>query len=191
MVLIQSLTADQPTQIHQAAQMLHEAFRGWVNGWPTLESALQEVEGSLGIHTPQETSCDRLSRVALNAQGEVVGWIGAMQQSPQLWELHPLVVRSDYRRQGVGRSLVRDLEQQVAQRGGLTLWLGTDDVGDRTSLFGKDLYPNVLEHLAQLQNHRDHPFGFYLALGFRVVGVIPDANGLGMPDILMAKRISG
>jgi hypothetical protein len=27
-------------------------------------------------------------------------------------------------------------------------------------------------------------------MGYTIVGVIPDANGLGKPDILMAKRIA-
>jgi len=29
----------------------------------------------------------------------------------------------------------------------------------------------------------------YQKCGFVIVGVVPDANGLGKPDILMAKRI--
>ena len=37
----------------------------------------------------------------------------------------------------------------------------------------------------------DHPAGFYQRMGFEVVGLIPDANGPGKPDILMAKRVRG
>lgn len=36
---------------------------------------------------------------------------------------------------------------------------------------------------------RRHPYEFYLKLGYTVVGVIPDANGPGKPDILMATRL--
>jgi aminoglycoside 6'-N-acetyltransferase I len=84
---------------------------------------------------------------------------------------------------------VADLEHQVSQRGALTLWVGTDDETGMTSLAGVDLYPNVWEHLAQIKNLRNHPYEFYQKLGFVIAGVIPDANGLGKPDILMAKRV--
>ena len=53
-----------------------------------------------------------------------------------------------------------------------------------------DLYPNVWEHVRRIRNLGGHPFSFYERLGFVVVGVLPDANGLGKPDILMAKRVS-
>ena len=82
-----------------------------------------------------------------------------------------------------------DIEAQVAAQGAYTLFLGTDDTLGMTSLFGQDLYPNVLENLAAIENTVDHPFGFYLNLGFSLVGVVPDANGFGKPDILMAKRV--
>jgi aminoglycoside 6'-N-acetyltransferase I len=69
------------------------------------------------------------------------------------------------------------------------MYLGTDDVTGLTSLGGKDLFPGVLGNLAQLRNLEDHPYGFYLREGYEVVGVVPDANGFGRPDIMMAKRI--
>jgi hypothetical protein len=34
-----------------------------------------------------------------------------------------------------------------------------------------------------------HPNEFYQKLGYEIVGVIPDANGLGKHDILMAKSL--
>ena len=36
---------------------------------------------------------------------------------------------------------------------------------------------------------RGHPFAFYQRLGYEVVGLLPDVNGPGRPDILMAKRL--
>ena len=72
---------------------------------------------------------------------------------------------------------MQDLEALAAARGGLTLFLGSDDEDNMTSLGGVDLYPDPLAHLARLHDRRGHPFGFYQRLGFVVVGVMPDANG--------------
>jgi aminoglycoside 6'-N-acetyltransferase I len=102
------------------------------------------------------------------------------------------VVKADARRKGVGRALVTALEERVRATGALTLHLGTDDDGPvpGTSAGGVELFPDVLSHAASLRVI-DHPAGFYLRMGFEIVGLIPDADGPGKPDILMAKRVSG
>ena len=82
-----------------------------------------------------------------------------------------------------------DFEEQVRTRGGLAVMLGSDDQDNQTSLSGVDLYSNLWEHLAQIKNLRDHPYEFYQELGYTIVGVTPDANGWGKPDILMAKSV--
>jgi len=151
--------------------------------WPTFDEAMAEVRDSL--------SQDRISRMAVNDDGEVLGWIGGIEQyRGNVWELHPLVVRQDCRRRGLGRRLIEDFERQVAQRGGHTIFLGADDEDNSTTIGGLDLYPDVLEKLRTIRNRGSHPLDFYLKSEFHIVGVIPDANGFGKPDILMAKRVS-
>lgn len=128
--------------------------------------------------------------MAIDDDGTVVGWIGGISQyEGNVWEVHPLVVHPDHRGEGIGRALVSDLEDQVRQRGGITLSVGTDDQNDMTTLSGVDLYPDVLGHLARIENLRGHPYEFYRRVGFVIVGVMPDANRFGKPDIHMAKRV--
>ena len=165
--------------IGQVAEILVEALP---NGWASREEGLEEVRESFGE--------DRISRVALDERGDALGWIGGiLQYDGHVVELHPLAVRAGSRRQGIGSALVRDLEQRAQERGASTLWLGTDDDRDQTSLAGVNLYPNVWEHVARIRNLRGHPYEFYQKMGFVIVGVLPDANGPGRPDIYMAKRI--
>jgi aminoglycoside 6'-N-acetyltransferase I len=177
--VIDSLRADDMDAIDQAAKLLLEAFPHWK---PTMESARNEVMQAL------ET--DRICLVA-RAEDQILGWIGAIPEYSHAWELHPLVVRVGARRKGVGASLVRALEERVREAGALTLYLGTDDDGPvlGTSAGGVELFPDVLSHAARLRVF-DHPAGFYMRQGFEIVGLIPDANGPGKPDILMAKRVS-
>jgi len=183
-VRILNLTPENSRAVEQAAMLLVDGFRDTGSiSWSNLEEALSDVRESF--------QPGRISRVAVDEAGNVQGWIGGMEEySGNVWELHPLVVRRDCRRQGVGRALVLDFERQVAQRGGHTILLGTDDENCRTSVGGVDLYPGVLAKAQALENLRQHPFEFYQKAGFEVVGIIPDANGFGKPDILMAKRIS-
>lgn len=47
----------------------------------------------------------------------------------------------------------------------------------------KNLYPNIWEQVQRIKNWRGHPYAFYQKIGFIIVGVMPDASGLGKPDI--------
>jgi aminoglycoside 6'-N-acetyltransferase I len=180
-MLIVDLEPSDEELVRQAATLLMEVFRdNWPDAWPNIDAALDEVRDSFGE--------GRISRVAVD--GSVLGWIGGIPSyEGDVWELHPLVVRTDIQCRGIGRALVSDLEERVRERGGLTLWLGTDDESGMTTLSGVDLYPNVLEHISNIKNLRGHPYEFYSKLGFSMIGAMPDANGPGKPDIYMAKRV--
>jgi aminoglycoside 6'-N-acetyltransferase I len=169
--------------IRQVAELLVLAFKEhWPNAWPDIEFATQEIMDSFGE--------DRISRVAITNKGRAVGWIGGIPEYEGFtWELHPLAVHPEYQGQGIGHALVTNLENEVRQRGGTTIYLGTDDERGMTSLSNVDLYPNVFEHIARIKNLLGHPYSFYQKMGYVIVGVIPDANGLGKPDIIMAKRV--
>ncbi|HRE47098.1 MAG TPA: GNAT family N-acetyltransferase [Aggregatilineales bacterium] len=138
-----------------------------------------------------EEACaeDRLC-FAAHLDGYLVGWIaGNAGYDGRVWELHPLVVAKETQRQGIGTALVRALEDAAHAKGGITIWLGTDDEQGQTTLAGVDIYPNLPAHLATVKAVRPHPMTFYQRLGYTVIGVIPDANGIGKPDILLGKRI--
>jgi aminoglycoside 6'-N-acetyltransferase I len=171
------------TARQQAAEILVAAFsQAYPEAWPTLDDALAEVDESL--------TADRISRAALDEKGRVLGWIGGIEEyRGHTWELHPLGVHPGFQGQGIGTMLVRDFEQQVSARGAHTVYLGSDDETGHTSLAGADLYPDVLGNLSKIKDVNRHPFVFYQKLGYTIVGVIPDANGFGKPDVLMAKRI--
>ena len=173
-----------PAERRQTAQLLVDAFRDMApDAWPDLVAADAEIEEGL--------SPDRIGRIAVGEHGDVLGWIGGIPSyGGKVWEIHPLAVRPESQGRGIGRALVAHLEDLVAERGGVTLWLGSDDEAGMTSLGGVDLYPNVLEKLKAIRNLKRHPFEFYRRIGFEVVGVMPDANGFGKPDILLAKRVT-
>jgi aminoglycoside 6'-N-acetyltransferase I len=164
----------------QAATLLVEHFDE-PRGWPSLSSATQELD-----HVLREG----FARAAVEA-GLLVGWAGGLPEyNGRVWELHPIVVRREYRRRGIGRALVAAFEAETAARGALTVTLGTDDDSGMTSLADVDLYHELPQKLDALRDlGRRHPFLFYRKLGFVVTGVMPDANGRGRPDIYMSKPV--
>ncbi len=179
-----SLTSEtEVALLEQAANLLTVGFREhWPGSWADHESAMEEIEEMI---VPE-----RICRAAVDESGEVIGWIGGIPEyDGMVWELHPLVVRPDLQGQGIGRALVADFEDQVRRQGGITIMLGSDDVDGMTTLSGVDLFPDPWVHIARIRNLKGHPFEFYQKLGYTITGVVPDANGLGKPDILMAKRV--
>jgi aminoglycoside 6'-N-acetyltransferase I len=182
-VRIISLSSDDHFLIQQAAQLLVDAFREhWSDAWPTPEEGLKEVGEML------ETG--RICRAAVDEGGNLLGIIGGIPDyGGNVWELHPLAVQPSLQGQGIGRALVVDLEAQVRSKGGLTITLGTDDEDGMTTLSNTDLYENLWERIRDIRNLKGHPFEFYQKMGYVISGVVPDANGPGKPDILMAKRV--
>lgn len=163
----------------QAAALLREAFpQAYV------DTAEQEVEHIL--------ASDRvaLAAVAEESSETLLGFVGAMPQyGVTAWELHPLVVDAAQRGKGIGAALCRAMEEALRTKGCLTLYLGSDDESGQTTLSNTDLFEDTFGKINRIQNLKGHPYGFYEKQGYRIVGVIPDANGAGKPDIWMAKRI--
>jgi aminoglycoside 6'-N-acetyltransferase I len=167
----------------RAAKLLVEEFREIApEAWPDRLSGRDEVERAL--------EDGKVALAALSPQGRLEGWIGAIPHyGGGVWEIHPLVVAAENQGLGVGTMLVREVEFRAHHAGVRTLYVGADDEGGLTSLSHVDLYHNLPDHLERMVKQRPHPAGFYMELGFHVVGVMPDANGPGRPDIFLAKRV--
>ena len=181
---IVTLTEGNDRLIQQAAQLLVDAFREhWADAWPSLEDGLREVHEML--------EAERICRAAIDNEGNLIGLIGGIPQYDGLvWELHPLAVQPDMQGKGIGKTLVEDFEEQVSSRGGLTITLGSDDEDNMTSLSGVDLYENLWDKVKDIRNLKYHPFEFYQKMGYVITGIVPDANGVGKPDIIMSKRVA-
>src|SRR5436305_13414994 len=101
--------------IQQVAALLVEGFAtNWPDAWPEMESALVEVRESFGA--------DRISRIAVDEDGTVLGWIGGINQyRGHVWELNHLVVCVSQQGKGIGRELVADVEDSEQESEGLMI----------------------------------------------------------------------
>lgn len=173
---IRRFDKDSPKYIKEAAELLVESFPHSYS-----DCANEEINKCLDD--------ERISIMAVE-EDQLLGFIGAIPQySVTGWELHPLVVRRSHQFIGIGSMLIKALESEVRNRGGITIYLGSDDEFDKTSLSNTDLYEDTYAKIAEIKNYSKHPYEFYVKMGYKIIGVIPDANGIGKPDIWMAKRV--
>ena len=168
-------------QIVQAARMLSDELP---NGWPTPVDAMHEIK-------ERWKGTAALFLAAIEG-GEVIGWGGILEPhyDGNVFELHPLVVRKDWQRKGIGSALVTVLEDEAREKGGLTLWLGVDDEvdGKETSFRNADLYDDLPRHMRDFKSGNNQA-AFYLKMGFKIIGVMPDSSGIGKPDIIFGKSL--
>ncbi len=121
-----NMTQVNEKQIIQAAQILTDSLP---MGWPTFQDAMDEIKERL---IPENTL---LVAVENNI---VIGWGGILAPGygGNVFELHPLAVRSDKRNRGIGRAVVTALEDEARKQSGLTMYLGADDeIGDGETSF--------------------------------------------------------
>jgi aminoglycoside 6'-N-acetyltransferase I len=170
-------------QSWSAARVLRDALAHMPSGYGAPGAAEAEV-------AERRQDGDWLGFAALQDE-RLVGWIGAIKSYAHGWEIHPLVVAPDRQRQGVGSVLLARLEAHAERQGAITLFLGSDDDDGGTSLFNVDLWPDPLSRASSVGvTKRRHAVAFYHRHGYTVVGVLPDVNGPGRHDILMAKRLT-
>lgn len=168
-----------PAQLDRLVELSFAAGAPNSPGWlPTLERAREMIDEQR----------DKLARVVLE-DDLPVAWIAAGHDWGRLWEIHPLLVAPSHQRRGLGRMLVREIETAARADGALTLTLSTSDMTSATSLSNVDLFDDPARRIAELTSGPSHPVAFWVALGFSVVGVTPDAEGPGMPSISFAKRL--
>jgi aminoglycoside 6'-N-acetyltransferase I len=171
-------------QIDALAQLTFDAFRTYAPSWlPSKRDAELRVLGA--------TEGDRLNRVLIDKNNQPLGWIGVIPVNHgRIWEIHPLAISCKLQRRGYGRMLVAEVERLAQHRGVLGLLAGTSDETGATPLYQMDLYADPLKAMGMLTGTEDHPVAFWMRVGFKVVGVVPDADGRGRPGITLAKGVN-
>ena len=170
-----------PTQLDQLAELTLAAARQHSPGWlPTLAAAHEEIDDA--------RAPGKVCRVALDGDTPLA-WVAAAHAWGRVWELHPLLVAPPAQRRGLGRTLMAEIERHAAAAGALTMWVGTSDMTGATSVSNIDLFVDPLTALANIRAVSPHPFEFYQRVGYRIMGIVPDAEGPGMPSISLAKPL--
>lgn len=166
-------------QLNQAATILSDSLP---LGWSTPTLAFTDITKLL---TPKNTL------LAFLDNDIVIGFGGITPiYNGNVFELHPLAIKSTHRKIGIGTKIVHALESAAKSQGGLTIWLGADDdlTPTETSFGDTNLFINFPKQLSEFTPNF-HQTAFYLKLGYTIMGALPNANGKGKPDIFLAKSL--
>ncbi len=178
---IVDLTISDTDLIEQILVILHDCFEEFSPEWlPNAKARREEVNESF--------SKERSSRVLIDDDRTVLGWVGAIWND-NVWEIHPIAVSPKEQRKGFGKMLVDDITFLAKSNGAVSVWAGTSDETNSTNFSKVDLYRDIATSLENLTAPKSHPINFWLKMGFSIVGVMPDEEGLGKPGIHFAKRI--
>ncbi len=169
------------SHVDAAAHILVAAFKDRSPAWPTFAAGHATV--SEFVDSPH------ISYGAF-LDNELIGWVGATPSyNGQSWEIQLLGVSPQWQRRGIATSLLKLLSEAVQRNGGHTLFVWCDDESESTTIGGKDIFTTPLEAIQAHVSGPRHAGGFYEQFGFVRCGILPNANGLGKPDILYAMAI--
>lgn len=178
---IEDLDSTDGPLLEKLARLTHEAAVTHAPTWlPTLQDAREEVSDA--------TQAGHVTLVLFDEAANPLGWVCAFPTYGAVWEIHPLIVDVNHHRKGYGARLLRSIEVLAASRGAGVLIVGTSDETGATSLGERDLYLDPIEAMASMTFDPSHAVGFWLHMGYSLVGITPDAEGPGRPSINLAKR---
>ncbi|ERF93761.1 hypothetical protein SEEHRA23_06155 [Salmonella enterica subsp. enterica serovar Heidelberg str. SARA33] len=90
-----------------AARILTKSFLDiGNNSWPDMKSATKEVEECI----EKPNIC-----LGIHENEKLLGWIGLRPMYKLTWELHPLVISTQYQNKGIGRLLINELEKKQSK----------------------------------------------------------------------------
>jgi len=165
----------------QLAHVTLVSARTHVTDWlPDLDAAREELADALA---PEKTA------LVLVERGKPIAWVAAAPDWGRIWELHPLIVAVDHQRRGHGLRLVHAVEDIARAAGALTMLLGTSDTVGATSLSNVDLYDHTGARIDAMIVRAPHAVTFWQRAGYKIIGVVPDAEGPGKPSIQLARRL--
>lgn len=121
----------------------------------------------------------------------LIGYAGLLEMYSNITcELHPLIIKSGYRNMRVGSKLLKELEREAKLKNVLNIMLGSDDEDYKTNLHQFDFNNTDISYiLNNIKNINNHPYEFYQKNGYKIVGIFPNANGIGKPDIWLWKQL--
>jgi aminoglycoside 6'-N-acetyltransferase I len=168
--------------ITQAAGILYDTFYNIGKLWlKNIKEATDEV---------YECIKDKNICIGIKVEKKLIGWVGLRPMYEKTWELHPMVIKKEFQKKGYGNILINELEKTAATNGIIGIVAGSDDETNSTSLSDKTITgENIFEEIKNIKNYKNHPYEFYEKCGYKIIGIIPNANGPQKPDIWLWKDI--